>query len=70
LPAREAQEISYYMQQNASSRVALDGTNHHRVRAVRLALLDAGVPSAKITMGAFGDALVCSKGGVVVLVDN
>ncbi len=66
----KALEVAYYVQQNPASRVALDGTNDRRVGAVRLALLDSGVPAGKITIGAFGDAKVRSNGGVVVLVSK
>jgi hypothetical protein len=66
----KAEEVSYHVQQHPSSTVALDGTNDRRVGAVRRALLDVGVPSAKITTGAFGDAEVRRRGGVLVLVSE
>jgi len=68
--SNKPQEIADFMNQNPSSRVAIDGYNDHRVSSVRDALINAGVPAYKIQTGAFGDPLLRNNGHVEVLVSN
>jgi outer membrane protein OmpA-like peptidoglycan-associated protein len=65
------------MKQNPSLRIGIDDTNtnprsndmsERRVRAVRNALIEAGVPSSKIQSGAYGDAKLAQDRRVEVLV--
>lgn len=64
----KAREIADYMSRNPSSRIGIDGSNEHRVRHVRNALIDAGVPAYKIQTGPFGDPQLRSEGRVSVLI--
>ena len=66
----KAKEIANYLDQNPSLQVGLDGANERRVVVVRDALIVAGVPSAKIQTGAFGDPQLRRNGRVGVLVSN
>jgi outer membrane protein OmpA-like peptidoglycan-associated protein len=75
--ASKVSEIAAYMNQNPSLRIGIDDTNtdprsndlsERRVRAVRNALIHAGVPSAKIQSGAYGDAKLAQDRRVEVLV--
>jgi outer membrane protein OmpA-like peptidoglycan-associated protein len=66
----KARDIAYYMDQNPSYRIGLDGANEGRVGVVRDALIVAGVPAAKIQTGAFGDPQLRRDGRVAVLVSN
>ncbi|OGA06682.1 MAG: hypothetical protein A2W68_06690 [Betaproteobacteria bacterium RIFCSPLOWO2_02_64_14] len=66
----KAREIADYMNQNPSSRVAIDGSNERRVGRVRDALIDAGVPSERIQTGRFGDPQQRRDNRVAVLVSN
>ncbi|HUF71569.1 MAG TPA: hypothetical protein VMR74_01590 [Gammaproteobacteria bacterium] len=66
----KAQEIADYLAQNPSFRVGIDGASESRVANVRDALMDAGVPAAKIQTGDFGDAQLRRDNGVAVLVSN
>jgi outer membrane protein OmpA-like peptidoglycan-associated protein len=70
-------DIANYMKQNPSLRIGIDDTNtnprsndlsERRVRAVRNALIEAGVPSARIQSGAYGDAKLAQDQRVEVLV--
>jgi outer membrane protein OmpA-like peptidoglycan-associated protein len=75
--ASKVSEIADYMKQNPSLRIGIDDTNtnprsddmsERRVRAVRSAMIQAGVPSAKIQSGAYGDAKLAQDRRVEVLV--
>lgn len=66
----KAKEISDYMNQNPSARVAIDGSNERRVNNVRGALIDAGVPASRIRTGSLGDSQLRRGVGVAVLVSN
>ena len=66
----KAQEIADYLAQNPSFRVGIDGASESRVANVRDALTDAGVPTAKIQTGDFGDAQLRRESRVAVLVSN
>jgi outer membrane protein OmpA-like peptidoglycan-associated protein len=46
--SNKARELAYYMQQNPSYQIGLDGMNENRVRVVRNELIGAGVPADKI----------------------
>ena len=74
-------EVAAYMKQNPSLRVGIDGSmdargtdprnqdlSDRRVSAVRDALIQAGVPAAKIQSGAYGDAQLARDRRVEVLV--
>jgi outer membrane protein OmpA-like peptidoglycan-associated protein len=69
-------EIAAYVKQNPSLRVGIDGfkdprnddLSERRIRAVRSALIEAGVPSSKIQSGAYGDAKLAGDRRVEVLV--
>ena len=67
---RKAREIADYMNRNPSARIAIDGFNGRRVNTVRSALIDAGVPAARIQTGQFGDAQQRRDSRVAVLVSN
>jgi outer membrane protein OmpA-like peptidoglycan-associated protein len=75
--ASKVSEIADYMKQNPSLRIGIDDTNtnprsndmsERRVRAVRSALIQAGVPSSKIQSGTYGDAKLAQDRRVEVLV--
>jgi outer membrane protein OmpA-like peptidoglycan-associated protein len=69
--SNKAQEVADYLNQNPSARVAIDGSEARRVRAVHEALIGAGVPAYKIQTGAFGDPQARSdERQVAVLVSN
>jgi outer membrane protein OmpA-like peptidoglycan-associated protein len=68
-------EIVAYMNQNPSLRIGIDGTDprnddlsERRVRSVRDALIQAGIPSSKIQSGAYGDRKLAADRRVEVLV--
>jgi outer membrane protein OmpA-like peptidoglycan-associated protein len=74
-------EIADYLKANPSLKVGLDGSvdprgtnprnqnlSDQRVTAIRNALIAAGVPSAKVQMGAFGDAQLIEDRRVALLV--
>jgi outer membrane protein OmpA-like peptidoglycan-associated protein len=74
-------EIAHYLNENPSLKVGIDGSkdprgtemrdqdlSDQRVSVIRSALIKAGVPKAKIQMGAFGDAGLVSDRRVAVLV--
>jgi outer membrane protein OmpA-like peptidoglycan-associated protein len=73
-------EIARYLQQNPSLKVGLDGSmdprgsdprnqslSDRRVNSIRIALIDAGVPKAKIHAGTFGDTKLARDRRVAVL---
>jgi outer membrane protein OmpA-like peptidoglycan-associated protein len=73
-------EIARYMKKNPSLAIGLDGSmdprgkdprnlelSNHRVNAIRDALIEAGVPSSRIQMGAFGDMHLAHDRRVAVL---
>jgi outer membrane protein OmpA-like peptidoglycan-associated protein len=72
-------EIAAYMKANPSLQLGIDGTNpaavteytltlrNNRVKAVRDALITAGVPASRISEGVFGDANLRRTGRVAVL---
>jgi outer membrane protein OmpA-like peptidoglycan-associated protein len=66
----KAREVADYMNQNPSARIAIDGSSQRRVNNVRNALVNAGVPAAKIQTGQFGDAQQRRDGRVAVLVSK
>lgn len=66
----KAREIAYYLGQNPSLRVGIDGANAGRVGVVHDALITAGVPASKIQHGPFGNSQLRSDGRVAVLVSN
>lgn len=66
----KAQEIADYLALNPSFRIGIDGASENRVANVRDALMDAGVPAAKIQTGDFGDAQLRSDNRVAVLFSN
>jgi len=74
-------EVATYMKQNPSLQVGIDGTmdsngtnpqnsdlNDRRISAVRTALIEAGVPAAKIRTGTFGDPQLMRDRRVEVLI--
>ena len=74
-------EIALYAKQSPSLKVGLDGSmpahgtdprnqdlSTRRVNAIRDALIQAGVPEAKIHVGAFGDAQLARDRRVAVLI--
>lgn len=71
-------EIAAYMKANPSLQIGIDGymdpkaqdLSTHRVNAVRDALIQAGVPTEKIKIGAFGDAKNRQDRRVEVLIDT
>jgi outer membrane protein OmpA-like peptidoglycan-associated protein len=78
--AKKVSEIARYLKGNPSLAVGLDGSldprgtdprnqelNDRRVSAIRDALINAGVPAAKIRMGPFGDQRLARDRRVAVL---
>jgi outer membrane protein OmpA-like peptidoglycan-associated protein len=75
----QVSEIAYYMQQNPSLKVGIDGsipqgsnnksrnTADHRIKAVYQALVNAGVPAYRIETGMFGDSKLAREQRVEVL---
>jgi outer membrane protein OmpA-like peptidoglycan-associated protein len=75
----QVSEIAYYMQQNPSLKVGIDGSSPRgsdarnqdlagrRVRSVHSALVKAGVPAYRIETGAFGDEQLARDGRVEML---
>jgi outer membrane protein OmpA-like peptidoglycan-associated protein len=75
----QVSEIAYYMQQNPSLKVGIDGSipsgsdtrnqdlAGRRVSNVYDALIEAGVPGYRIETGAFGDAQLARQRRVEVL---
>jgi outer membrane protein OmpA-like peptidoglycan-associated protein len=76
-----ASDIAAYMQQNPSLQLALDGSrdagnndvrsqnlSDRRIRAVRAALIKAGVPAYRIRSGAFADPQFEQDRQVAVLI--
>jgi outer membrane protein OmpA-like peptidoglycan-associated protein len=75
----QVSEIAYYMQQNPSLNVGIDGSiprgsnvrnqelADRRVGNVHLALINAGVPASRIETGTFGDAQLARDQRVEVL---
>ena len=66
-------EIAAYMKQNPSFRIGIDDSrgddlSERRARAVRDALIQAGVPSSKIRSGKYGDTKLALDRRVEVLV--
>jgi outer membrane protein OmpA-like peptidoglycan-associated protein len=71
--SNKVSEIAAYMNQNPSVRIGIDDTrgddlSERRTRAVRSALIQAGVPSSKILTGAYGDKKLAADRRVEVLV--
>jgi outer membrane protein OmpA-like peptidoglycan-associated protein len=77
---KKVHEIARYMKKNPSLEVGLDGSMdprgtdprnptlcEHRVRTIRDALIEAGVPSDRIQTGAFGDTHLAQDRRVAVL---
>jgi outer membrane protein OmpA-like peptidoglycan-associated protein len=72
---QKAAEIAEYMKQNQSLKVGIDGfmnprnntLSNQRVSAVQASLVKAGMPTAKIETGAFGDPSLRRDGRVEVL---
>ena len=77
---KKVSEIAHYMKKNPSLAVGIDGSAdprgkdarnleacHHRVIAIRDALIEAGVPSSRIQVGAFGDTHLVKDRRVAVL---
>jgi hypothetical protein len=56
----KAREIADYMNQNPSSRIAIDGSNQRRVGNVRAALIDA--PACRLTRSRRGHSATRSSG--------
>jgi hypothetical protein len=50
--------------------VGIDGHNAVRVDAVRVALIDAGIPAARIETGTFGDPQARRDNQVAVLMSR
>jgi len=75
----QVSEIAYYMQQNPSMKIGIDGSipsgsdtrdqnlAGRRVSTVQDALVKAGVPAYRIETGAFGDAQLARDRRVEVL---
>lgn len=68
--AAKVREIAGHLEQNPSLRVGIDGPNERRAGNVRDALIDAGVPAAKIRIGNFSDAQLRTDGRVDILVTS
>jgi outer membrane protein OmpA-like peptidoglycan-associated protein len=66
----KAREIAYYMDQNPSFQVGIDGSSEGRVNTVHNALLSVGVASNRIHVGAFGDPQLRRDNRVAVLLIN
>jgi outer membrane protein OmpA-like peptidoglycan-associated protein len=77
---KKVSEIAHYLKKNPSLAIGLDGSmdprgkdprnlelSNHRVIAIRDALIEAGVPTSRIQMGAFGDAHLAHDRRVAVL---
>jgi outer membrane protein OmpA-like peptidoglycan-associated protein len=77
---KKVSEIAHYMKKNPSLAIGLDGCtdsrgtdarnkelSHRRVLAIRDSLIDAGVPTSRIQMGAFGDTHLVHDGRVAAL---
>jgi outer membrane protein OmpA-like peptidoglycan-associated protein len=78
---KKVSEIAQYLKNNPSLKVAIDGTmdprgndprnqdlSDQRVDSIRDALINAGVPTSKIQLGAFGDTRLTRDRRVAVLV--
>jgi hypothetical protein len=63
----KAREIAYYVAQNPSFYVGIDGGDEGRVDRVRTELIDAGVPAYKIQIGEFGNPQLRRDDRVAVL---
>jgi hypothetical protein len=68
-------EIASYMAQNPSLRLGIDGSGNQnlsdpRADSVRDALINAGVPPAKIQLGAFGDPKLARDRRVLVMLSS
>jgi outer membrane protein OmpA-like peptidoglycan-associated protein len=76
-------EVAAYINQNPSLQVGIDGStaasgteprnenlNGRRVETVRAALIAAGVPSYRISTGAFGDTGLTQDRRVEVLISS
>jgi peptidoglycan-associated lipoprotein len=74
-------EVAAYMKKNPSLQIGIDGTmdprgtdphnqnlSDSRVKAIRDALVDAGVPAHKISFGAYGDVELRRDRRVEVLI--
>ena len=69
-------EIALYMKANPSLKVGIDGSmeprnqdlSDQRVKTVRDALINAGVPKSRIQTGTFGDSKLTHDGRVAVLI--
>jgi outer membrane protein OmpA-like peptidoglycan-associated protein len=77
---KKVSEIARYMKNNPSLAVGLDGCtdprgtdprnkdlSHRRVLAIRDSLIDAGVPTSRIQVGAFADKHSVHDGRVAAL---
>ena len=78
IPAAQSDQvtqIAVYMKKNPSLKCGSDATGQgnlelsdRRVKAIRESLILAGVPAAKITVGAYGDKQLRRDGRVEVLI--
>jgi outer membrane protein OmpA-like peptidoglycan-associated protein len=68
--APKAGAVAEYLRRNPTHRVGIDGYSASRVAHVRGALIEAGVPAAKIAAGPVGDPTLRREGRVAVLVGN
>jgi hypothetical protein len=66
--SNKSREVADYMNQNPSSRIAIDGPNPRYVHSVVESLTDAGVPAYKIQTSAVGDPQLRRERRVAVLV--
>ena len=80
---KKVSEIAHYMRNNPSLAVGLDGTmdprgtdprnqdlSDRRVRSIRNALVEAGVPISRIQIGAYGDARLAQDRRVAVMLST
>jgi outer membrane protein OmpA-like peptidoglycan-associated protein len=80
---KKVNEIARYMKNNPSLTVGLDGSidplgsdprnqdlSNRRVKAIRDALVQVGVPISRIQIGAFGDTHLQQDRRVAVLLSN
>jgi outer membrane protein OmpA-like peptidoglycan-associated protein len=78
---KKVSEIAKYLKSNPSLKIAIDGSldihgsdpknqelSDRRVKVIREAMIQSGVPSSKIQLGAFGDPLLTRDRRVAVLV--
>ena len=59
--------VAQYLEGHPALQVGLDGMHLGRVSSVRAALIDAGIPSSRIRIGAFGEPHLRGERRVLVM---